>query len=37
MMRPGMDANKRQKLNGGIANGHSNGAEADFSGPKLPV
>jgi DNA-directed RNA polymerase III subunit RPC3 len=37
MMRPGMDANKRQKLNGGIANGHSNGVEADFSGPKLPV
>jgi DNA-directed RNA polymerase III subunit RPC3 len=32
MMRPGMDANKRQKLNG-----HSNGVEADFSGPKLPV
>lgn len=38
MVRPGMDANKRQKLNGGFANGHSShGAETDFSGPKLPV
>jgi DNA-directed RNA polymerase III subunit RPC3 len=38
MIRPGMDANKRQKLNGGFANGHSNpSAETDFSGPRLPV
>lgn len=36
--RPGMDANKRQKLNGGLANGHgSHGGQVDFSGPKLPV
>jgi hypothetical protein len=35
--RPGMDSNKRQKLNGGFANGHSIHAETDFSGPKLPV
>lgn len=35
--RPGMDMNKRQKLNGGMANGHTNGGEADFSGPRLPV
>jgi DNA-directed RNA polymerase III subunit RPC3 len=34
---PGMDANKRQKHNGGFANGHSNHTETDFSGPKLPV
>lgn len=36
--RPGMEANKRQKLNGGHTNG--NGAQTsdnDFSGPKLPV
>ena len=37
IVRPGMDANKRQKLNGGFANGHSSHTEADFSGPKLPV
>jgi len=35
--RPGMDSNKRQKLNGGYTNGHSSNAETDFSGPKLPV
>lgn len=38
IVRPGMEMNKRQKLNGGFANGHgSHGGEADFSGPKLPV
>lgn len=36
IVRP--DTNKRQKLNGGLANGHSNHNDnADFSGPKLPV
>lgn len=38
IVRAGMDANKRQKLNGGHANGHNgHAAETDFTGPKLPV
>ena len=38
LVRPGMDANKRQKLNGGFSNGHGgHGGDADFSGPRLPV
>jgi DNA-directed RNA polymerase III subunit RPC3 len=37
LARPGMDANKRQKLNGGLSNGHGgHGGDADFSGPRLP-
>ncbi|KAM0713952.1 hypothetical protein Q7P37_010915 [Cladosporium fusiforme] len=37
IVRAGMDANKRQKLNGGLANGHgAHNGDADFAGPKLP-
>jgi DNA-directed RNA polymerase III subunit RPC3 len=37
--RPGMDSNaqKRQKLNGGLSNGVTHTSDSDHGGPKLPV